>query len=175
MLGGKARPLAIATIVSRLGTLLPRSTSPRKFPVILPRSAAFWLPELAGELRRYPAAIGEHRIFPPKQGATSGRQRVEGSFEDLLERAGIEDFRFHDLRHTFASWYMMNGGDLYELAKILGHSNIKMTERYAKLARQHIARTGSTAREMWKLLEQPKLLEAATTCDTANILTDVRV
>ena len=34
---------------------------------------------------------------------------------------------------TFASWYMMNGGDLYELAKILGHANIKMTERYAKL------------------------------------------
>jgi hypothetical protein len=48
---------------------------------------------------------------------------------------------------------MMNGGDLYELAKILGHSNIKMTERYAKLGRQHIARTGSTAREIWKQLE----------------------
>jgi len=56
------------------------------------------------------------------------------------------------LRHTFASWYMMNGGDLYELAKILGHSNIKMTERYAKLARHHIAKTGNTAREMWGLL-----------------------
>jgi hypothetical protein len=37
---------------------------------------------------------------------------VEGSFEDLLERAKIENFRFQDLRHTFASWYMMNGGDL---------------------------------------------------------------
>jgi site-specific recombinase XerC len=37
--------------------------------------------------------------------------------------------------------------------KILGHSNIKMTERYAKLAKQHIARTSNTAREMWKLLE----------------------
>ena len=48
---------------------------------------------------------------------------------------------------------MMNGGDLYELAKILGHSNIKMTERYAKLAKHHIARTSNTAREMWKLLE----------------------
>ena len=47
---------------------------------------------------------------------------------------------------------MMNGGDLYELAKILGHSNIRMTERYAKLARQHIAKTGNTAREMWNLL-----------------------
>ncbi len=48
---------------------------------------------------------------------------------------------------------MMNGGDLYELAKILGHSNIRMTERYAQLARQHIAKTGGTAREIWKLLE----------------------
>jgi len=46
---------------------------------------------------------------------------------------------------------MMNGGDVYELAKILGHSNIKMTERYPRLARQHIARTGSTAREIRKL------------------------
>jgi integrase len=75
---------------------------------------------------------------------------LEGSFEDLLERAKIRDFWFHDLRHTFASWYMMNGGDLYELAKILGHANIKMTERYAKLGRQHIAKTGNTAREIWK-------------------------
>ena len=80
--------------------------------------------------------------------------------DDLLERAGIKDFRFHDLRHTFASWYMMNGGDLYELAKILGHSNIKMTERYAKLARQHIARTSGTARELWKILE-PQCANAA--------------
>ena len=66
----------------------------------------------------------------------------------MLKQAGIADFRFHDLRHTFASWYMMNGGDLYELAKILGHSNIKMTERYAKLPKQHITKTGSTARQM---------------------------
>ncbi len=111
-------------------------------------------PELAAEIRRYPAAFDEDRILPSEPGATSGRQRVEGSFEDLLDRAGIQNFRFHDLRHTFASWYMMNGGDLYELAKILGHSNIKMTERYAKLGRQHIARTGNTAGEIWKLMEQ---------------------
>jgi integrase len=110
-------------------------------------------PQLAAELRRYPTVIGEERIFPPKRGAKGERQRVEKSFDTILEMAGIEDFRFHDLRHTFASWYMMNGGDLYELAKILGHSNIKTTERYAKLAKQHIARTGNTAREIWKLME----------------------
>jgi site-specific recombinase XerD len=56
---------------------------------------------------------------------------------------------------------MMHGGDLYELAKILGHSNIKMTERYAKLGRQHIARTGGRARELWKLMVQE-------TCEQPN-------
>src|SRR5437879_5410171 len=119
-------------------------------------------PELAMEIQRFPVVIGEDRIFPPKRGATGERQRVEGSFETVLSMAEIRDFRFHDLRHTFASWFMMNGGDLYELAKILGHANIKMTERYAKLAKKHIARTGSTAREIWKLMEQEK-------CDKANI------
>jgi len=48
---------------------------------------------------------------------------------------------------------MMNGGDLYELAQILGHANIKMTERYAKLGKTHIANTGNTARGMWKLMD----------------------
>ena len=103
---------------------------------------------LAGEV------FGEERIFPPKPGAKSGRQRVDRSFKSALKTAGIENFRFHDLRHTFASWYMMNGGDLYELAKILGHAHIKMTERYAKPAKQHIARTGNTAREMWRMMEK---------------------
>jgi len=78
---------------------------------------------------------------------------VEGSFDTVLKLVGIEDFRFHDLRHKFASWYIMNGGDLYELAKIFGHANIKMTERYAKLAKTHIAKTGNTAREMWRLMQ----------------------
>ena len=55
---------------------------------------------------------------------------------------------------------MVNAGDLYELAKFLGRSNIKMTERYAKLARQHIARTSGTARELWKILE-PQSANAA--------------
>ena len=109
--------------------------------------------ELAIEFRRFPPTLGEKRIFPAKPGAKSGRQRVDRSFKKVLANAGIENFRFHDLRHTFASWYMMHGGDLYELAKILGHANIKMTERYAKLAKTHIARTGKTARRMWRMMK----------------------
>ena len=121
-------------------------------------------PELAAELKRCPIVIGEERIFPPKLGAKGERQRVERSFETILEMADIQGFRFHDLRHTFASWYMMHGGDLYELAKILGHSNIKMTERYAKLGKNHIARTGNTAKEMWKLMAVENRAQVSGTC-----------
>jgi integrase len=116
--------------------------------------------ELANELQSYPRIIGEDRIFPPVRGHKNKRQRLEGSFHDLLERAQIRNFRFHDLRHTFASWYMMNGGDLYELAKLLGHANIKMTQRYAKLARAHIIKTGDIAKLIWTIMEKKPVQES---------------
>jgi len=59
---------------------------------------------------------------------------VTKPFKRALDLAGIKDFRFHDLRHTFASHYVMNGGDLLSLREILGHSNLKMVERYSHLA-----------------------------------------
>lgn len=42
---------------------------------------------------------------------------------------------FHSLRHTFASWLVENGEDLYSVMKLMGHSDIKMTQRYAHLAK----------------------------------------
>jgi integrase len=63
---------------------------------------------------------------------------------------------------------MMNGGDLYELAKLMGHANIKMTERYAKLGRAHITKTGTTAKVIWTMMDKNKPEQKAA-CDTANI------
>jgi integrase len=62
---------------------------------------------------------------------------VRKPFIKALKKAGIEDFRFHDLRHTFASPYVMNNGDLLALKEILGHSDLKMVQRYAHLASSH--------------------------------------
>ncbi|EAN9379815.1 TPA: tyrosine-type recombinase/integrase [Salmonella enterica] len=63
------------------------------------------------------------------------------AFRSALERAGIElpaGQLTHVLRHTFASHFMMNGGNILVLQKILGHTDIKMTMRYAHFAPNHL-------------------------------------
>lgn len=60
-----------------------------------------------------------------------------------LELAQIEDFMIHDLRHTFASWLVIAGVSLMEVRDLLGHSSVKMTERYAHLSQDALARAVS--------------------------------
>lgn len=57
-----------------------------------------------------------------------------GPFTELLKRADIHNFRFHDLRHDFASQLVMKGVDLNTVRELMTHSDIKMTLRYAHLA-----------------------------------------
>jgi integrase len=57
---------------------------------------------------------------------------------ELAVQAGVKSIRFHDLRHTFASNFMMAGGNIYDLQQLLGHSTIKMTERYSHLCPKHL-------------------------------------
>ena len=50
-----------------------------------------------------------------------------------MVRLGIKDFRLHDLRHDFGSYLVQSGVDIYVASKLLGHSNVKQTQRYAHL------------------------------------------
>lgn len=80
------------------------------------------------------------RCYAPKSrwvfAVTSGNRltTLQKGFRAACDRAGIDDFRVHDLQHTFASWLVMAGVSLYVVKDPLGHSSITVTERYAHLA-----------------------------------------
>jgi len=70
-------------------------------------------------------------VFPSETGTKILARNLVRAFHKALYRAGIEDFRFHDLRHTFATRLAHSGIDLYKVARLLGHKDIRMTQRYA--------------------------------------------
>jgi integrase len=65
---------------------------------------------------------------------------VRRSFETAVRKSGIEDFRFHDLRHTFASNLVMEGIDIMTVKELMGHKDLTMTLRYSHLAPNHKTR-----------------------------------
>ena len=74
-------------------------------------------------------------VFHDKDGKRYLDMRT--AFMSTCRRAGIKDFRFHDLRHTFASQLVMAGIDLATIKELLGHKDLTMTLRYAHLAPSH--------------------------------------
>jgi integrase len=74
-------------------------------------------------------------VFPGKDSNTP--MRIRNIWDAALKQAEIEDFRFHDLRHTTASYLAMNGATLAEIAEVLGHKTLQMVKRYAHLSEAH--------------------------------------
>ena len=110
---GISRYLPISDeLLEDLGSQHSRSGSGYVFPSHLPR--------------RNPA----HRSGEPNEPYTD----IKNAFRQALKKAGIDEFRFHDLRHTFASYLVMNGADLNVVRELLGHRTLAMTLRYAHLA-----------------------------------------
>ena len=93
------------------------------------KSALDWLQE-----NRY----GDH-VFMWPWGDLIGKTTVHDAFKKVCTATKIEDFHFHDLRHTFASHLIMSGADLVTVKELLGHKTIAMTVRYSHLVQEHKA------------------------------------
>ncbi len=80
-------------------------------------------------------------VFCTAYGKPFDEGHIYWYFQRAQTKAGLQShFRFHDLRHTFASHFVMNGGSLYDLQKLLGHARFEETQRYAHLTPEHLAK-----------------------------------
>jgi len=87
--------------------------------------------------------LGDDRIFPPTARAKKSESlNLRDAWAKALKQAGIENFHWHDLRHTAASYLAMSGVSLVEIAKVLGHRTLAMVARYSHLSDGHIVATG---------------------------------
>jgi len=87
--------------------------------------------------------INNNSLWATKDGKKLIDMRVR--FYKVLELAKIKNFRFHDLRHTAASYLAMNGAQLIDIAAILGHKTMQMVKRYSHLTEKHTGTLIETA------------------------------
>lgn len=85
---------------------------------------------------------GSDLCFPNEQGELFSRNsKVENVLQEALRRVRLPRLRVHDLRHVFASHFVMAGGDIFTLQRLLGHSTPQLTsDTYAHLSPTHLAR-----------------------------------
>jgi len=80
--------------------------------------------------------VGDELVF---QGRSGESLNIRCAWDAAVKKAKLDDhFRFHDCRHTAASYLAMNGATLLELSQILGHKTLSMVKRYAHLTEQHL-------------------------------------
>jgi integrase len=89
--------------------------------------------ELFKQRRTGPQQDGQ-LVFPGRGGKPL---EIGRSWNSAVKRAGVDDFRFHDLRHTAASYLAMQGSSSLELAELLGHKTLQMVKRYTHLSTAH--------------------------------------
>jgi len=97
--------------------------------------------------RAYPHRLGTDLVFSSPAG---GRiVDVRTGFQNACKRAELTDLHFHDLRHTFASQFVMAGGDLYILKEILGHKSPAMAARYAHVSPTYLIKSIDRMNTLW--------------------------
>ena len=82
-------------------------------------------------LKRKGKVVSMNGYVFTQNGEKLTKREVQRQFQTAVKRAKITNFRFHDLRHTFATRMVQAGVDIYTVSKLLGHASVKETERYA--------------------------------------------
>jgi integrase len=115
--------------------LLPVTKNGRSRSVILNQRASEILQELASRKGEADRTSKSNYVFPSRHDTKKKYlYDLRKPLQKACTLAGIENFRTHDLRHTFASIAVSSGADLYAVQRLLGHTDISMTQRYSHLS-----------------------------------------
>lgn len=138
---GRRKPLRWESVDLKKGFLEFRDTKEgrtRRLPMC---------PALIATLKPLGSRFPRGPVFLDDAKQPAKPERVLDRFKAAAKKAGVKDWdklRLHDLRHTAASWMVQNGVPLFEVARVLGHHTIQMTERYSHFASEHLTGAVST-------------------------------
>jgi integrase len=139
-------------IERRCAWIHPDQAKARKaIPVPLTATALFVLRQQRGKNPNY--------VFTYKGNPI--RQPNNWAWRKALKRAGIENFRWHDLRHTWASWHAQAGTPMYVLQELGGWSCLEMVRKYAHLSSEHLTEHADKMSTIWLQTEATKKLGVA--------------
>ncbi|MGE3549400.1 MAG: tyrosine-type recombinase/integrase [Geobacter sp.] len=129
---------------------LPKTKNGQSRTVHLNAKAKEVVEELLSKKDQEERTRNNQYVFPSRQGTKKGYiYDLRAPFEKACKAAGIENLHIHDLRHTFASMAVSSGADLYAVQRLLGHSDISMTQRYAHLAADDLKRATQGVADMF--------------------------
>ena len=140
---GEIRTLRWDEVGDRLLSLTDSKTGPRRV----------YLNSEARAIIQRQTRSGSPFVFPSPINSSKPCSKIESLWHLVRKRAGIEDVRIHDLRHTFASWAVMRGVPLPTVARLLGHRQVSMTLRYAHVHDEEVEaaaeRVGRIITNIW--------------------------
>jgi integrase len=136
----------------------------------------------SGKTRYVPLSDGAIRLLdtiPPVPGSAyafanpkTGKpyKHIFTAWDTARKKAGLSDLRIHDLRHSFASALINSGRSLYEVQKILGHTQVKTTQRYSHLSQESLVAAANTASPVVPLARLAHTTSPSVTLDPGALI-----
>ena len=132
------------------GRIYPSGTTLLKLHRGINHSPSFQIP-ITPQLEKVISSIPKHNQYLFPNGKESKPiVNLTYHWHKIRKLAHIEDVRIHDLRHSFASALVNSGRSLYEVQQLLGHSDIKVTQKYAHLSKNSLYDAACSAGDMLK-------------------------
>ncbi len=132
---GEILSLRWKDVDTKKGSITLHDTKNGEVRLVPLQGHALQMVKIIGKVRN----IRTDLVFPSKRSPKEPVE-IQTIWDKAVEKAEIEDFKFHDLRHSAASYLAMNGASIAEIAEVLGHKTLQMVKRYAHLSEAHTSK-----------------------------------